>query len=66
MSTDGYQIEEVSEEELTALIKSTNSEKAKIVRKYDLKNLKGKKKKFWSINFNLTVSLDVGIVAGVS
>ena len=54
--------EDVSEEELNALIQKAISEKTKIARKYDLKNLKGKKK-------ILTYQLDSftrRIVAGVS
>ena len=37
--------EDVSEEELNALIQKAIPEKTKITRKYDLKNLKDKKKK---------------------
>ena len=49
--------EDVSQKELNVLIQKTIPEKTKRARKYDQKNLKGKKKKrIWSIN--LTVSLD--------
>ena len=37
--------EDVSEEELNALIQKAIPEKIKIARKYGLKNLKGKKKR---------------------
>ena len=38
--------EDISEEELNALIHKAIPEKTKIAKKYGLKNLKGKKKKF--------------------
>ena len=46
--------EDVSEEELNALIQKAIPEKNKLASKYGLKNLKVKKKSIWSIN--LTVS----------
>ena len=55
--------EDVSEEELNALIQKAIPEKTKITRKYDLKNLKDKKKK------NLKYQIDSftrRIVTGVS
>ena len=48
--------EDVSEEELNALIQKAIPEKTKIATKYGLKNLKCKKKRILSIN--LTGSLD--------
>ena len=48
--------EDVSEEELNALIQKGIPKKTTIARKTGLKNLKGKKRRIWSIN--LTVSLD--------
>ena len=50
--------EDVSEEELNALIQKAISEKTKIARKYGLKNLKGKKKKNFEVSIFKTVSLD--------
>ena len=40
-----YFSEDVSEEELNALIQKSIPKKTKIARKYGLKNVKGKKKK---------------------
>ena len=42
--------EDVSEEELNALIQKAIPEKTKIARKYGLKNLKGKKKKEFEVS----------------
>ena len=50
--------EDVSEEELNALIQKAIPEKTKIARKYGLKNLKGKKTKNLKYQFHLTVSLN--------
>ena len=42
--------EDVSEEELNALIQKAIPEKSKVVRKYGLKNLKGKEKKEFEVS----------------
>ena len=42
--------EDVSEEELNALIQKAVPEKTKIARKYGLKNLQGKKKKEFEVS----------------
>ena len=55
--------EDVSEEELNALIQKVIPEKTKITRKYGLKNLKGKKKKNYRYQFD---SFTRPVVAGVS
>ena len=42
--------EDVSEDELNALIQKAIPEKTKLARKYALKNLKGKKKKEFEVS----------------
>ena len=45
--------EDVSKEELNALIQKPITEKTKIARKYGIKNFKGKKKVIYSINLTV-------------